>query len=121
TIGAGRRLDRTASGLLGAAIRRSRRLPGQGTKHMQAVTAEPSRIGIELQRRFRASPERVFRAWTHPVALREWWCPPNWIAGEIDIDLRIGGAYRIGMSRAGATGGGVSVSGHFLEVRPPER
>src|SRR5438552_15772487 len=25
------------------------------------------------------------------------------------------------MSRTGATGSGVSVSGHFLEVRPPER
>ena len=88
---------------------------------MQSATAEPARIGIELQRRFRASPERVFRAWTQPVALREWWCPPGWVAGEIEIDLRIGGAYRIGMSRTGVTGAGVSVSGHFLEVRPPER
>jgi uncharacterized protein YndB with AHSA1/START domain len=88
---------------------------------VQAATAEPSKIGIELQRRFRASPERVFRAWTQTVALREWWCPPGWVAGEIDIDLRIGGAYRIGMSRTGATGAGVSVSGHFLEVKPPER
>src|SRR2546429_9729559 len=88
---------------------------------MQSAAAQTAGLGIELQRRFRASPERVFRAWTHPVALREWWCPPGWIAGEIDIDLRVGGAYRIGMSRAGATGGGGSVSGHFLEVRPPER
>jgi uncharacterized protein YndB with AHSA1/START domain len=87
---------------------------------MQAATAEPGRIGIELQRRFRASPERVFRAWTQPTALREWWCPPGWVAGEIEIDLRIGGAYRIGMSRTGTPGTGVSVSGHFLEVRPPE-
>jgi uncharacterized protein YndB with AHSA1/START domain len=63
----------------------------------------------------------VFRAWTQPVALREWWCPPGWVAGEIDIDLRVGGAYRIGMSRTGTAGAGVSVSGHFLEVRPPER
>ena len=86
---------------------------------MQSATAETARIGIELQRRFRASPERVFRAWTQPVALREWWCPPGWVAGE--IDLRIGGAYRIAMSRAGSTGREVSVSGHFLEVRPPER
>jgi hypothetical protein len=88
---------------------------------MQAATAEPARIGIELQRRFRASPERVFRAWTQPVALREWWCPPGWVAGEIEIDLRIGGAYRIEMSRTGTAGARVSVGGHFLEVRPPER
>jgi uncharacterized protein YndB with AHSA1/START domain len=88
---------------------------------MQSATAEPARIGIELQRSFRAPPERVFRAWTQPVALREWWCPPGWVAGEIEIDLRIGGAYRIEMSRTGTAGARVSVGGHFLEVRPPER
>jgi uncharacterized protein YndB with AHSA1/START domain len=88
---------------------------------MQSATAEPARIGIELQRRFRASPERVFRAWTQPIALREWWCPPGWVAGEIEIDLRVGGAYRITMSRTGSAGAGVSVGGQFLEVRPPER
>jgi uncharacterized protein YndB with AHSA1/START domain len=87
---------------------------------MQSATAEAAKIGIELQRRFRASPERVFRAWTQPVALREWWCPPGWVAGEIEIDLRIGGTYRIAMSRASSPGPGVSVSGQFLEVRPPE-
>ena len=57
-----------------------------------------------MQRTFRASPERVFRAWTQPAALREWWCPPGWVAGEIEIDLRIGGTYSIAMSRAGSTG-----------------
>ena len=51
------------------------------------ITDEPNQTGFELQRRFRASPERVFRAWTQPVALREWWCPPGWIAGEIGVDF----------------------------------
>jgi uncharacterized protein YndB with AHSA1/START domain len=88
---------------------------------MQSAAAEPARLGIELQRRFRASPERVFRAWTQPVALREWWCPSGWVAGEIEINLRVGGAYSIGMSRAGSVDVGISVSGQFLEVRPPER
>ena len=78
-----------------------------------AITA-----GFELQRTFRASPERVFRAWTQPAALREWWCPAGWVADKIAIDLQIGGAYSIAMSRANAR---VSVNGEFLEVRPPER
>ena len=87
-----------------------------------AIAATPETgVGFELQRRFRASPERIFRAWTQPVALREWWCPPGWIAAAIEIDLRIGGNYRIAMSRAGRAGSEVSVSGQFLEVRPPER
>jgi uncharacterized protein YndB with AHSA1/START domain len=67
---------------------------------------------IELQQRFRASPERIFRAWTSPVALRQWWCPAGWVAGEIEIDLRVGGAYSIAMSRVGG-GGTVSVHGQF--------
>jgi uncharacterized protein YndB with AHSA1/START domain len=80
--------------------------------------AQSQRTGFELQRTFRASPERVFRAWTQPAALREWWCPSGWVAGEIAIDLQIGGTYSIAMSRADVR---VSVSGAFLEVRPPER
>jgi len=85
-----------------------------------AAPADPAKIGFELQRRFRASPERVFRAWTQPVALREWWCPPGWVAGEIAIDLRPAGAWRIAMVRAGG-GAEVSVGGEFLEVRPAEQ
>src|SRR6516225_322534 len=87
---------------------------------MQSAAAHTPGLGIELQRRFRASPERVFRAWTQPVALREWWCPPGWIAGDIEVDLRVGGAYRIAMTRP-AGGAPVAVSGQFLEVDPPER
>ena len=88
---------------------------------MQSAAAAPGTIGFELQRTFRASPERVFGAWTQPAALRAWWCPPGWVAGEIEIDLRIGGTYSVAMSRAGSAGSVVSVSGRFLEVRPPER
>src|SRR4051794_41681740 len=76
--------------------------------------------GIALQRRFRASPDRVFRAWTEPAALREWWCPPGWVAGEIAIDLRPGGTYRIEMRRIGG-GERLAISGQFLDVTPPRR
>ena len=77
-------------------------------------------MGIELRRRFRADPERVFRAWTEPAALRQWWCPPGWIAGEIELDLRVGGRYRIAMAEPGG-GERVAVSDEFLEVAVPRR
>lgn len=80
----------------------------------------PARTSIELQRRFRADPERVFRAWTEPTALRQWWCPPGWIAGEIELDLRVGGRYRIAMEQPGGSER-VAVSGTFLEVAAPRR
>jgi uncharacterized protein YndB with AHSA1/START domain len=90
-----------------------------------ATEGGPAGIGaagraIELQRRFRASPDRVFRAWTDPAALREWWCPPGWIAGDIEIDLRAGGSYRIEMHRIGG-GERIAVRGEFLELIPPRR
>jgi uncharacterized protein YndB with AHSA1/START domain len=88
---------------------------------MRSAAIEPPRLGFELQRRFRASPERVFRAWTQPSALREWWCPPGWAACEIEVDLRLGGAFRIVMRRLADGTGPLSVCGQFLEVRPPER
>jgi uncharacterized protein YndB with AHSA1/START domain len=85
-----------------------------------AAEGGPAGIGVELRRRFRADPERVFRAWTEPAVLRRWWCPPGWVAGEIDVDLRVGGCYRIAMTRAEG-GEPVAVGGEFLDVAAPRR
>ena len=85
----------------------------------ESVAAAP-RVAIHAQRRFAAPRERVFHAWTEPETLKRWWCPPGWTAGDIEMDLRVGGAYRIGMRRV-ADETYVSVCGTFLEVRRPER
>jgi uncharacterized protein YndB with AHSA1/START domain len=87
---------------------------------MRTVDPIGSPPAIELRRTFRASAAAVFRAWTQPAALREWWCPPGWVASAIEIDLRVGGAYRIAMRR-GPGAGEVAVRGRFLEVRRAER
>jgi uncharacterized protein YndB with AHSA1/START domain len=87
---------------------------------MRTAGRNPALLAIELRRTFRAPAERVFRAWTQPIALREWWCPPGWVAAEVAIDLRVGGAYRIAMKRCEGLGE-VAVGGRFLEIRPPER
>ena len=87
---------------------------------MPSAPGPGARVGIQLQRRFRAPPERVFHALTQPAALRQWWCPPGWTAGEIVLDLRVGGTYRIAMTRLDDRRQ-LAVSGRFLEVQPPER
>ena len=76
-------------------------------------------IAFRLRRRFAASRQRVFSAWTDEAALRQWWCPAGWTPTEIEIDLRVGGMYRIGMRKA-ETGKTLSVTGRFLEVCSPE-
>lgn len=87
---------------------------------MRRAAGEQIDAAFELGRRFRAGPETVFRAWTRPEALKRWWCPNGWAPTAIEVDLRVGGGYRIAMSRLGA-GADVSVCGRFLEVRRPQK
>jgi uncharacterized protein YndB with AHSA1/START domain len=82
--------------------------------------AQRAGIAFRLRRRFTAPRENVFRAWTDPQVLKRWWCPPGWAPAEIEVDLRVGGAYRIGMRRV-ENGPPIYVYGSFLEVQIPER
>lgn len=43
-----------------------------------------------------ASPERLFDAWTQPEQLKQWWGPESVACIEAEVDLRVGGRYRIG-------------------------
>jgi len=85
----------------------------------QPASEERSAIAFRLRRRFDARREDVFRAWTDPDVLKQWWCPPGWTPAEFEVDLRSGGAYRLGMQQVKSSGL-VTVWGHFLEVRRPE-
>ena len=87
---------------------------------MQGDAGRKASGAFEIRRRFRSPRETVFRAWTQPEALRRWWFPSGWVPEAVELDLRVGGAYCVGMRRD-AMGSRVSVRGHFLEVRPPER
>jgi len=86
---------------------------------MQQSAVERTGIAFRLQRRFARPRENVFRAWTDPEVLKHWWCPEGWIPAEIEVDLRVGGSYRIGMRRRSG-GAPVYVRGSFLEVNSPE-
>jgi len=83
-------------------------------------STQQSGRAFRLRRRFEAPREEVFGAWTKAEALKRWWCPDGWTPAEIEIDLRAGGAFRIGMRRLSG-GPAVYVRGWFQEVRAPER
>src|SRR6266480_1793253 len=87
---------------------------------MQQSAVERTGIAFRLQRRFDRPRENVFRAWTDPEVLSRWWCPEGWIPAEIEVDLCVGGSYRIGMRRRSG-GAPVYVRGSFLEVNSPEK
>lgn len=68
---------------------------------MTAVLPTLAHGTFTLERRYEASPERVFRAWADPVAFRRWFVEaPGATIYEWRHDFRVGGAgggrYRFG-------------------------
>ena len=52
---------------------------------------------FELSRTVEASPERVFEAMTDPEQVAQWWGPEGFTCPEVNLDAKVGGAYRIAM------------------------
>ena len=61
----------------------------------------------------------VYRALTEPDELARWWGPHGFSVPKIELDLRIGGSYRIAMQPP--DGELFYLSGEFGEVAPPAR
>lgn len=75
---------------------------------------------LRLERTFAAPPERVFAAWTKPEVLRHWFAAgPEWTNTAIEVDMRVGGRYRLSMSGPGTVVH--TVVGEYLQVDPPDR
>jgi uncharacterized protein YndB with AHSA1/START domain len=74
---------------------------------------------VRLERHLRVAPERAFRAWTDPAEVRRWWCPFGFVPEIVEIDLRIGGRFRLGMRSK--DGNVIGVSGTYSVVEPPRR
>lgn len=83
------------------------------------MAAASDELTLHLQRAVPASRLRVFRAHSDPDELAKWWGPKGFTAPSIDYDLRVGGAYRIGMQPP--EGEMFYLSGEFLDVDPPSR
>ncbi len=75
---------------------------------------------LTLRRTFQAPREKVFHAWTDPETLKKWWGPEGYETPEAEVDLRVGGRYRLGMRKL-PDGEVFYLSGAFREISPPER
>jgi uncharacterized protein YndB with AHSA1/START domain len=78
-------------------------------------------VVLQLSRRYAAPRERVFDAWTSPEVLPDWWAvQPGWTGEIAEIDLRPGGAYRLGMKDPESGKLHIAV-GEYTEVNRPEK
>ena len=74
---------------------------------------------IVVVRVFDAPRALVFKAWTDPKRLAEWWGPKGFTNPVCEADPRPGGKWRIVMR--GPDGADYPHGGQYLEVTPPER
>ena len=59
----------------------------------QRLATKPS---LALQRHYPVAPEKVWRAWTDPEAVKRWWGPaPGEPVSLAELDVRVGGRFRI--------------------------
>ena len=75
---------------------------------------------LNVERVFEASPERVFAAWTEPHLLKRWWGPVGCTVTAAEVDLRVGGRYRLGIQQPSAPEP-YFVSGTYQLIQPPHK
>ena len=74
---------------------------------------------LVISRLVRAPRATLWKAWTDPNLLKEWWCPKPWTTEVRAFDLRPGGAFHTFMQ--GPDGSTSDNPGCFLEVIPQAR
>jgi uncharacterized protein YndB with AHSA1/START domain len=69
---------------------------------------------LTLTREIDAPADKLFKAWTTPELMKEWFCPKPWKVSHAELDLRAGGANFIMME--GPAGEQVPNRGVYLEI-----
>lgn len=74
---------------------------------------------LYLTRTFCAPLEKVWKAWTEPEAIKEWWGPREYTSTVVKNDLRVGGSFLYGMRSL--EGQEIWSTGTYKEIVPQER
>ena len=75
---------------------------------------------VHLHRVLRAPAERIYRAFLEPAAIVKWLPPHGFTCTVQEIDVRVGGGFRMSFTNFG-TGGSHSFGGKYLELEPGQR
>ena len=88
----------------------------------QGVKPEPQATDdreLVLTRIIDAPAEKLYRAWTQPELLKQWWAPKLWTTPRAELDVRPGGVGNIVMRSP--EGQDMPCPGVYLEVVPNRR
>ena len=74
---------------------------------------------VTLHRVLKATPEKVFRAFTQPDAFASWLPPYGFVCVIHNLEVKVGGDYKMSFINF-STGNGHSFGGTYLEIKPNE-
>lgn len=86
-------------------------------ERQEAGAADVPAPSLVVRRTVRAGIDRVFAAWTEPARLTQWWGPEPITCPVAEVDLHVGGRYRL--ANRYADGSIVWIVGEFERVEPP--
>jgi uncharacterized protein YndB with AHSA1/START domain len=84
-----------------------------------SVETLPNERRVVITRVFDAPRDLVWRAWTEPKHVAQWFGPKIFTVPSCELDVRVGGAFRLTMR--GPNGDDYPMQGVFREVVKPER
>lgn len=85
----------------------------------KSPVATPAQRELVITRLINAPRHKVYRAWTEPELLKQWFTPRPWTTPVVETDVRAGGATYILMR--GPDGTEFPNRGVYLEVVPDQR
>ena len=74
---------------------------------------------VRMSRVIKASPAKVFEAWTSPELMKKWAAPEGVAVVNAVVDLRVGGRYHIHMKDP--EGKEYNAVGEYSEIDPPRK
>lgn len=89
------------------------------TRFGETRTTKTSDRELVLTRSFDAPREKLYRAWTDPALLKQWFAPRPYTTPVVELDVRPGGASLVVMR--GPDGADIPCPGQYLEVVENQR
>jgi uncharacterized protein YndB with AHSA1/START domain len=74
---------------------------------------------VSLHRVIKASPEKIYRAFTEALAIASWLPPYGFLCTVHEMDVRVGGSFKMSFQNF-STGNSHSFGGEYLELKTNE-